>query len=399
MIKIDKKENCCGCTACYSICPKKAITMVEDSEGFKYPKVDKSKCIDCKLCEKVCPILNKSKAKSIKEAKVIRTKDKKILGQSTSGGFFTPISEYIIKNGGYVFGALFKENKIMHKSINKTEELEKFRGSKYVQSDLGNTFLEVKDLLDKDKYVLFSGTPCQINGLKSFLRRDYDKLYTVDVVCHGTPSPLLFRKYVEYIERKYKSKIKKINFRNKTYGYHVGTMKIEFENGKTYYGSARTDYMLKPFFKEISSRPTCYECKFKTRDHISDFTIYDCWSANKINNQIKDDDKGYTNLIINTKRGKELLKLIEEQYEIYDADFNKAVSLDGDMLEHVAHKNSKRNEFYDYLNENGIEKSISKYMPISKKDIILEKSKGLFHKLGIIKTLRKIRQKISKIKK
>ena len=391
MIIIEKEENCCGCTACYSICPNKAITMEEDSEGFKYPKIDKDKCIDCNLCKKVCPVLNRNKNSSLKKAKIIRVNNKEILNQSTSGGFFTPLSNFIINNKGYVFGAVFEGNKITHKYFNRLEEIELFRGSKYVQSDLNDSFITIKKLLKEDNYVLFSGTPCQVSGLKSYLKKSYEKLLTVDVICHGTPSPLLFRKYVEYMEKKYNSKIKKINFRNKTYGYHVGTMKIEFENGKKYYGSARIDYMLKSFFTEISSRPSCYECKFKSKEHISDFTIFDCWSASKINNAIKDDDKGFTNLIINSKKGDKIFKVIEKQYEVYDSDLEKAILLDGIMVEHNAIKNDNRDNFYNCLNANGLEKCINKYIPVTTKDRLIEKSKNIFYKLGLLKIIKKIK--------
>lgn len=391
MINIDKKENCCGCTACMSICPKKAIKMCPDEEGFLYPKIDEKKCIHCGLCEKVCPILNKNNNNSLKIAKIVRAKDNNVLKQSTSGGFFTPLSEYFIDNDGFVFGALFEKNKIVHKGSNRKDILKQFRGSKYVQSDLNNSFIKIKKILDDDKYVLFSGTPCQVSGLKQFLMKDYEKLITVDVICHGTPSPLLFKHYVEYMERRYESKIRKISFRNKTYGYHVGTMKIEFKNGKIYYGSARTDFMLKSFFEDISSRPSCYNCNFKNKNHVSDFTIYDCWHASKINSDIIDDDKGYTNLIINSKKGKNIFELISDDYEVFNSDFEKAVDFDGIMVENNAKKNIMRDEFYKELNRNGIENAVQKYIPITKKDYFVENTKPYLYKLGLIKIAKKIK--------
>lgn len=394
MINIKNKTNCCGCTACMNICPKKAISMIEDKEGFLYPKVDKKKCINCGLCEKICPIINKQQENSLKKSLIIRTKNDIQLKNSTSGGFFTPLCNYVLSKNGLVYGVAFNEEKeVVHTCVSEPERAFIFQGSKYVQSNLNDVFSKIKKDLQNDIYVLFSGTPCQVEGLLKFLNKKYEKLITVDVICHGTPSPLLWRKYVEYMENKYNSKIKAINFRNKTYGYHCGTMFIEFENGKKYYGSARTDYMLKPFFSEISSRPSCYECKFKSLNHLSDFTIFDCWNPQKNNKVIKDDDKGFTNLIINTQNGLNLFDIISNNYEYYNSDFTKAINLDGIMVEHSAKKNKYREDFLKKLNEEGIDSAIKTYIPISRKDYLIEKSKKIFYKMGIIRIIKRMKGK------
>ena len=261
MISVNKKKNCCGCTACYSVCPKKAIKMEKDNEGFLYPKVDMKKCINCHLCEKVCPILQKKEKKGknnedILESYAIRLKSKDDLMESTSGGFFTAISKYVLENNGVIYGAGYDKNfRIVHKRATFYKETIEMRGSKYVQSTLEDTFLNVKKDLIDGKMVLFTGTPCQISGLKGYLNNDFENLITLDLVCHGVPSPELWEEYVRYQERKHNSKIKLVKFRNKTYGYHSGTMKIVFKNGKEYYGSARVDQYLKSFFSEIASRP------------------------------------------------------------------------------------------------------------------------------------------------
>jgi len=398
MIKIekDKKNMCCGCTACANICPKNAITMEEDFEGFLYPKIDQTKCIDCGLCDNICPILNKDNTNDSKyqKAYALQCKNKEILKTSTSGGFFTPLAEYIINDDGIVYGVGFDNKlKICHKAAESIEQIQEFRGSKYVQSYLGDIFKDVKNKLDLNKKVLFSGTPCQVEGLKKFLRKEYENLITVDLICHGTPSPKLWKEYVKYQEDKYNSKIKNVYFRNKTYGYHSGTMKLVFENGKEYYGSARVDYMLKSFFSEISSRPSCYDCRFKTRNHISDITIYDCWSIEKLKKDIKDNDLGYTNIIVNSEKGNALLDKIKDKFEIHTVDIDEQIKYDGIMVEKSATPNIKRSEYYEGLNKDGIDKNAKKYINVTKKDYIVEKTKSLLYKTKILYVLKNILKK------
>lgn len=400
MIEINEnnKRSCCGCTACMNICPVKAIEMKPDEEGFLYPIVDKEKCINCGLCEKTCPIINKKISKEkIKNAYAIRAKDKNILQNSTSGGFFTPIANWIIKNDGVAIGVGFgKEKRIEHIIVTKEnmDRLTELRGSKYVQSYLGNTFTKIKELLESGKKVLFSGTPCQVQGLLKFLNKDYSNLITIDLICHGVSSPELWKKYVKYQEKKNNSKISKINFRNKTYGYHSGTMKLKFENGKVYYGSARVDFMLKSFFIEIASRPCCYECNFKDKKHASDFTIFDAWSVNKTtNNKINDDDRGYTNVFVNTDKGRNILERIKNDYIIYEINIEKAIQLDGIMVENSAMPNKNRNEYYKFLKDNSIEDTVKRFIPITYKDKIIENTKSILYKTGLLKELKRMKSK------
>lgn len=397
MVLIDEtnKKDCCGCTACASICPKNAITMKEDFEGFLYPVIDKDKCINCGLCDKTCPIKNKNiKKEKFEEAYTLRVKDKEILKSSTSGGFFTPIAEYVINIGGVVYGVGFDEKwNVCHKEAKTIEAIQEFKGSKYVQSDINGIFEKVEDNLKKDKYVLFSGTPCQVEGLKKYLKKDYEKLYTVDLICHGVPSPKLWSEYIKFQEKKYKSKIKEVYFRNKTYGYHSGTMKIVFDNGKEYYGSARVDYMLKSFFKEIASRPSCYDCSFKTRNHISDITIYDCWNIEKLNSDIKDDDLGFTNIIVNSKKGNNILQEIKNKFDIYKVNIDKQIELDGSMVEHSAIQNQNRSFYYRELDKLGIKENVNKYIRVSKKDYLIEQIKSILYKTKLLNRLKKIKGK------
>ena len=308
MIEIKSKKECCGCTACSSICPKKCIDMKEDNEGFIYPNVNVIECIDCKLCEQVCPMTKKREnEKGIPESILARDVRDKVLLTGTSGSVFTSIMEYVLQKDGVVYGVIVDEEKVVkHIRVDSQNDnrISKIPCSKYVRSEIRDIFPKIKEDLTSGKLVCFSGVPCQVEGLKSYLNRDYKNLLTIDVICHGNPSPLFWGKYVEYLEKKYKSKIVDVRFRNKTFGYHSGTMKVVFENGKVYFGSARTNYFLKAFFSDLCSRPSCYECNFKHIQHKSDLTLYDGWHASELAN-IEDDDRGYTNIIIQSNKGKE----------------------------------------------------------------------------------------------
>lgn len=231
--------------------------------------------------------------------------------------------------------------------------------------------------------VCFVGTTCQVAGLKAFLRKKYDQLITVDLVCHGTSSPKLWDKYLNYQKNKYHSEILEISFRNKTYGYHSGTMKIRFANGKTYYGSARVDYMLKSFFNEIASRPVCYQCPFKMLERCSNFTIYDCWHATELVSGLKDDDRGYTNVIVQSEQGKHLLKQISDRYELYQTDTKKAIALDGIMVMNSAKSHVRRSEFYVGIDERTMDEQIQKFISVMMTDILIERGKIIFFRLGI----------------
>ena len=396
------KVDCCGCTACYNVCPKNAIEMKADFEGFLYPEIDNEKCIKCGACDRVCPIKQfKEPEKGFLKTVSLRTKDEKVLESSTSGGFTTPLLEYCIKRGGIVCCASYSEDfKVKHIVIEGEKklqnEIERIRGSKYVQSDLSNVFKQIKEYLQLKKLVCFIGTTCQVTGLTTYLGKKYENLIMVDVVCHGTPSPMLFDKYLDYQRKKYDSEIRKINFRSKTYGYHSGTMVIEFENGKVYSGSARVDYMLKSFFKEISSRPSCYDCKFKTKKRVSDFTIFDAWHAGELGG-FHDDDKGYTNVIIHSEKGLRILSEIKDAYEIHEVDSDLAVKYDGIMVTKSATPHQNRNDYYTKLSENQLDDHISSFIPITKMDYVLEKSKLIFYKIGLTKALQKLKKYIARI--
>lgn len=398
MISIINKTDCCGCTACVNICPKNCITMAPDEEGFLYPEVNKDLCINCGLCEKVCPVKYPPiKDDNIQDLKafVARTKDEQSLLQSTSGGFVNEMNSYVISKGGYVCGCVFDGNFLTkHYLTNKKQDLEYFSGSKYVQSRLDDCFTKIKSLLDRDIFVCFTGTPCQVAGLKGFLRRNYENLITIDLVCRSIPSTLLYRKYLVFQQRKYKSKIKKINFRSKTYGYHSGSMTMEFENDKMYSGSNRVDLFMKSFHSDIASRPSCYECKFKTKGRCSDFTVFDCWKPEKVVTvPLKDDDKGYTNIVLHSDKARKIIGELSD-INIYPADATKMFLYTGGMESKSIKLPENRPKFFEELKVvtiDNFDKFIKSYVPVTKKDILIEKSKLILYKTGILRILKKLK--------
>lgn len=364
MIQINEKKDCCGCTACKNICPVNAITMKKDNEGFLYPEIDLEKCVKCGLCEKTCPILNKrEKNENKQEAYVINNKNNKIRSESTSGGAFTPIAEYVIKNDGVVFGATYGKNlEVYHMYTEKIEDLYLFRGSKYVQSDLKDSFQEVKKFLLDDRLVLFSGTPCQIQGLKSFLGKEYNNLITLDVVCRAVPSPLVLEKYLNY--QKKKNNVQEINsiiFRDKSkYGYSYSSMTVE---GKDfiYREGVETDPYLRAFFNNYSGRPSCYDCKFRNKERISDFTVWDCFTISEFDKRLAD-NKGTTRMIIQTKKGKEIFEKIKDNYNYTEINVEDAVKNVRELLESPK-PNQRREKFFNDLNEMNEEDFFEKYFP------------------------------------
>ncbi|WP_300795630.1 Coenzyme F420 hydrogenase/dehydrogenase, beta subunit C-terminal domain [uncultured Bacteroides sp.] len=313
MINITDKHKCCGCTACVSVCPKDCISMLEDNEGFLYPVVDSVKCIDCSLCEKVCPVLHPLKNESEPLVFAAINNDESIRMQSSSGGIFTLLAEYVIDRGGVVFGACFDRDwNVVHDYTETKEGLAKFRGSKYVQSNVGNSFIQVKTFLDAGREVLFSGTPCQVAGLKNYLRKPYLNLLTVDLVCHGVPSPYIWRKYLQetvcrvYGIKKNKSVvnlcdyISDISFRAKDRGWKKYNVKVIYRNGKVEMMPYFENPYMNVFLSDLSLRQSCYACPAKLHNVQSDITLADFWGVDEVYPDIYD-DKGCGLLFIHSK--------------------------------------------------------------------------------------------------
>lgn len=380
MIQINEKKECCGCYACYNICPKNAITMKEDDKGFKYPIIDKQRCINCDLCKNVCPIINKKQIKNTPEAYSCVNKDETIRKQSSSGGMFTLIAEEILNLGGVVFGARFNENfDVVHSFAEKKEELILFRGSKYVQSQIGYCYKKTKEFLENDRYVLFTGTPCQIEGLYSYLQRDYNKLYTQDIICHGVPSLLVWRKYKESIEKKYDSKIDNVNFRDKTKGWNQYLFSCILKNGKKHREYNWENKYMMAFLKNLSIRKSCSDCQFKSKNRKSDITLADFWGINYVLPKMND-NKGTSLVIVNSEKGQWLFEKIKDKIKCEHVNIEDALKYNPSMVTSVK-ENPKREEFFDMLRNSSFNRAVNKCIP--KENIIKKIIKKVLRKITI----------------
>lgn len=341
MIRLTNKSDCCGCSACVQRCPKQCISLHEDKEGFSYPETDYSKCIDCGLCEKVCPTLNTRKPTRPHKCYAAIHQDEQVRRASSSGGVFTMLAESVIENGGVVFGAKWDSNwKVIHSYTDTTDGLSVFRGSKYVQSIIGNSYKEAENFLIAGRKVLFTGTPCQIAALKLFLRKNYDNLITMDFVCHGVPSPGVFRWYLQEELYNYAGqkpprldylpsdllfpdgiKIDSINFRDKRSGWRNFSISLNIQDKRSGIKTVLiTDTVrMHPygigFLNNYYLRPSCHKCACKGLSSGADITVADYWGRQK---EIADDDKGISAVLLSTMKGCRLFESVCSHHMVTD---------------------------------------------------------------------------------
>ena len=321
MIEIHDPSQCCGCSACANICPHKAISMSPDALGFLYPEVDTQKCVECGLCEKVCAFTDSyDRSNNLPEPDVYAARHKDIaeIEKSRSGAMFAALSDWVLDTGGVVYGAGYAEHfRVIHKRATTRKQRDEFRGSKYVQSDMGHVFCEVAEDLRAGKAVLFTGTPCQTSGLQSFLKLRHvstDLLYVVDIVCHGVPGPYIWRDYLAYIEKKQGSKVLAVNFRDKSQlGWTAHKESFTFQDGKTYTYTYT-------FYQHIMFRHSCGKCHFTNFQRPSDITIADFWGWQKVDADFNADDKGCSLVLVNTEKGRKLFDKIKSQMNLRISD-------------------------------------------------------------------------------
>lgn len=395
MPQLIDSSNCCGCSACMNICKQAAIQMEPDKEGFSHPVINPALCIECGSCERVCPGLSPATNPNTQlEVFIAQNKDEKVRYESTSGGAFSAIAAEIINRQGVVFGAVIDEYfNVKHTYVETINDLKKFRNSKYVQSSIGDTYKLAKQFLIIGKYVCFSGTPCQINGLYKFLGRDYDNLITVDVVCKSVPSPLIFKKYIQFKKEREKN-FSDIVFRDKFRGFHYCTMahyvshtdrelkKAEYRRG------SESDEWLRLFLSGIMCRQSCISCPYQTKSRVGDFTLGDMWVTG---DSSFDDNKGTTLLHIWTPKAKTFFNSLNNSVKSKLVPIEKSRGAERKVS---IKKSEKREQFFKdavILNNRSF---FDKYAPYDIKYKLKNYIRYILWKIGIQSFIRNIKHKI-----
>ena len=355
MINIVSEQDCCGCSACAERCPKSCISMLEDQEGFLYPVVDKEKCVNCHLCEQVCPVLDKTEAYSDSFAYAAKNRNEDERLNSSSGGLFIVLAKYFLVHGGIVFGAVFDSNfEVYHTYSSDLDGVKSMMRSKYVQSNIRSSYIDCENFLKQGKKVLFTGTPCQIDGLRHFLKKEYDNLLTVEVICHGVPSPGVWRMYLKQFflnhEFSYKDNLS-LSFREKQkYGWKHFGFSVCRESDFLFSVPAFENPYIKGFLSNLYLRPSCHHCPSKGGRSGADLTIADFWGIESVMPDF-DDDKGTGLLIVHSKKGKEILPMLN--LDSHEVSLEKAIVCNSAYIQSVeAHP--KRGTFFALFHKHAL---------------------------------------------
>ncbi len=359
------KSHCCGCKVCATVCKKEAITFSFDDEGFWYPKIDSEKCVNCGLCRKVCPIKEDSLSPLIEKNQVYAafSNDSAVLENSTSGGVFTHISDYFLENGGVVFGHKYDEKlrSVCVMAQNKDERT-LFRGSKYVQSDMGKIYTKIKEQTDLKRAVLVTGTPCQIDAVKNFFNQKVpENLYFLEIICHGVPSPGIFAEYLELLENKNGKKITNFEFRKKDKGWLTPLRKISYNDG-TSCGELLNADAFNNLFQgtDCILRPSCYECRYAGKERVADISTADFWGIDREDNEMFNENRGTSLVLVNTEKGRRLFEYACRFMTVKNMPLcvaaKRNLPLHGLPVPHIP-----REEFFDFYQKNGLKKSMKKF--------------------------------------
>lgn len=371
-LKSNKKDQCCGCRACEQICPRQCIRMIR-IEGFLYPQINRNMCINCKLCEKVCQLNQKKELKYKGEQTTFAAwNTKKIeVENSTSGGIFPALSNQILEEEGIIYGAVLDINarEVFLKKAETTKHRELMRKSKYVWSDTKRTYSEIQKELENGKKVLFSGTPCQVAGLRSFLQKDYNDLFCIDIICHGMPANIVFTEYVEYLEKKYNSKIKAFEFRHKKEGIMKSCYHIEFENDFILEEELGKNSYSLTYNSLIAHMPMCNKCPYASKDRVSDITIGDFWGIEKIDSK-NTNGTGTSLVIVNTLKGKQLWEKASQKVYSYKESIDMAAKYNPAICYPIK-RHPWRKQFLNCLKHNGFEKAFILYIKIGNKLMVI----------------------------
>lgn len=364
-------QKCSGCGLCEHLCPKNAITMVE-KDGFLYPNVNENTCVYCGVCVKLCPVNSEKLTESnCIEAFAVKHKDSNVIFNSSSGGIFTALSDKILENNGYIIGADFDDDmNLVHTTTSTTEGRDRMRGSKYIQSNTVGIYKAIRDLLNEDKPILFTGTPCQAAAVrKAFPNKD--NLYIVDIICHGVPSPEVWKKYVEFIEKKYKKKLTFFSFRNKSLsGWRKYSAKLTFDDKTEILHNDYTGSFIELFRYDVCLRPSCTECIFTSMNRQGDITIGDFWGIENTIPEISD-NKGISAVMINTEKGKRLFEQIKDKINVYPTT-QKDIAKKQPNLSVSSSYSNKASSFKQDLNNMPFEKILKKYTRVGLKRRIID---------------------------
>ncbi len=344
MVELANKELCTGCTACMAACPQGCICMREDAEGFEFPQIDEAKCVSCGKCAKVCPVMHLQKqTASAPMAYAAQNRQEQIRMSSSSGGVFTLLAELVIAKGGVVFGAALTEQcELRHIAVETLADLEKLRGSKYLQSRMGDAYRQARAFLRQGRPVLFTGTACQIAGLKAFLGRDYEQLLCQDIVCYGVPSPGVWRRYIDELQAKEGRKLCGVNFRNKSTGWRTYSVTYRFEDGTERTVPSANDPFLRGFLDNLYLRQSCENCRSKNSQ--ADITIGDCWGLERIAPEM-DDERGTSVVLIHTPKGAQAFEAIKDRLTYRQVDYARIIERNRAIYASAQH-NKKRNNYF-----------------------------------------------------
>ena len=356
MMKIEelKKEKCCGCTACVQVCPKNAIEFVYDERGFGYPSINKKLCVNCGLCEKVCQFKKKKDMDFKQEYYAAKCTDDKIRLKSRSGGIFFLLAKKVIQKSGVVYGVVLDSDmNVRFDRATSLEECQRMQGSKYVESSISGIYTKVKQDLQNDRYVLFSGTACQVAGLYGYLGlAKFDKLFTIDIVCHGVSSAKVYKDFIGFAEKKYKGKIEQFNFRDKSFGWD-STVESYIINGKKHYSRNYS----RLFYSIAAMRPSCAECPFASYNRPADMTVADFWGLRKIAPDF-DDDRGVSAIMVNSEKGKAMLQMILGDLQYFEVSKDDCAQPN---LLRPTPKSEKTEAFWNLYERKGIKSILNKY--------------------------------------
>lgn len=362
MVKLAESTECTGCSVCADVCAKSAIKIVKHADGFRFPSINNSLCVKCGLCSKVCPVINPPNGiLEPKKTYAMKTLDEQLLKISSSGGIFGMLAKQVLFSGGIVFGCLVDENlKIKHSYVTDIKELPKLYGSKYVQSDTFGIFKSAKKFLDEGKTVLFSGTPCQILALKKYVGENYKNLITVDFICHGVPTPMLWEKYIDEFEKNGKTKVTAASFRDKTNGWKTYSMNLTREDGSQYIKRVTENEYLRAFVMDIATRLSCTNCIAKNNGYGSDITLGDFWGVDRYFPAVYD-AMGVSVVLVNTETGIECINTIAKECVCEEISLGVIDKINPNRL-HSVEKNKYRDYFINDLEKRGFASAYGRWL-------------------------------------